>query len=454
MFLGRMRASKIFLQISLLFLPCTVQAQGVLYPEKQKSAGQTACEAIRTETNLANLEKTRLEYEEGSAPWKCANDKINSLRVTDKAQKNSVAGTNIKAENKPKPSNSPTANNAELDYLLSQAIQNGYAGNIAETDKLVDRALQIDAKSAKAHNAKGLARLNSMVPFFSPNKAIIESAIEEFQKAIEIRPNYTAALYNLGYAHKWTGQFDKAFDAYSKAIAANPATTKASRGDRAEIARKSGKWDVAISDYKFLLQSGANWQDTTLALCETHAEKGDVDAALEFCNSALERNPKDFTLLKAKAEVLLNGGRLSEAIDVMNAAIKFDKKNWEARLVRAKAYLKLSRNSEALSDLADIYSQRDHLPGFGYFWQEPVRLYASTAYKVGDFEQAIEAWGYYVSEASNDDEFLAQGEAHYQLARAYAARSNDPNDGKAQEAIKKALAHNPAHAGANRLVRR
>ena len=49
-----------------------------------------------------------------------------------------------------------------------------------------------------------------------------DKAIAEYNKAIELNPEYAEAYYNRGLAHYHKGQYDQAISDYNKAIEINP----------------------------------------------------------------------------------------------------------------------------------------------------------------------------------------------------------------------------------------
>ena len=63
-------------------------------------------------------------------------------------------------------------------------------------------------------------------------KGDFDRAIEDFNKAIDLKPDYAKAYYNRGIAYGDKGDFDRAIEDFNKAIDLNPDYAKAyySRG--------------------------------------------------------------------------------------------------------------------------------------------------------------------------------------------------------------------------------
>ncbi|MHA2315701.1 MAG: tetratricopeptide repeat protein [Candidatus Hermodarchaeia archaeon] len=80
-----------------------------------------------------------------------------------------------------------------------------------------------------------------------PNDQIINLAIIEFTKAIEINPGYAEAYHERGLAYDAKGEYDLAISDYNKAIEINPRYERAYNHRRLAKNAK-GRNDPAISD--------------------------------------------------------------------------------------------------------------------------------------------------------------------------------------------------------------
>ena len=80
-------------------------------------------------------------------------------------------------------------------------------------------------------------------------KGHYDRAIEDFNKAISINPNYAGAYNNRGNAYYKKGQYDRAIEDYNKAIALDPNDALAYTNRGAAYALK-GVMGRAISDFQ------------------------------------------------------------------------------------------------------------------------------------------------------------------------------------------------------------
>lgn len=97
----------------------------------------------------------------------------------------------------------------DVEMLLRQSKQALEQNKIREAIAYAEQAIGLQANSAEAHNAKGLAHYA-----FSE----YEQALVAYTKAIELNPNYKEAFYNRGVCYYWISKNDLALNDFQKAI--------------------------------------------------------------------------------------------------------------------------------------------------------------------------------------------------------------------------------------------
>ena len=98
-------------------------------------------------------------------------------------------------------------------------------GRIDEAIAHYQKALEIKPDYADAHYNLGIVLAG---------RGQIDEAIAHYQKALEIKPDYAAAHYNLGNALAGRGQIDEAIEHWRKALALARATEPSGHGGRVE----------------------------------------------------------------------------------------------------------------------------------------------------------------------------------------------------------------------------
>jgi len=128
-------------------------------------------------------------------------------------------------------------------------------------------------------------------------------AIDFFQRAVKIDPDYSDAYNNLGYAHEKMGKYDAAIPFYKKAVSnllyATPEKTFVNMG---KAYYRLGRCDEAAVAYKEAIKRAPNFDLPYfgLALCYNATGKyGDASAALSH---AIVLNPQYRGNVKKAAE--------------------------------------------------------------------------------------------------------------------------------------------------------
>lgn len=123
-----------------------------------------------------------------------------------------------------------------------------------------------------------------------------QKSLQEFQKAIELKPNYADAYHNAGNVYRELNQKDKALEHYQKAVQLNPN----------------------------LWQSYQN-------IAAIYFENKQYDKALEFIQKAIKVNPENINLRVNLGIIYLAAGDKQKAKEVFNLVLSADPQNQFAR---------------------------------------------------------------------------------------------------------------------------
>ena len=169
-------------------------------------------------------------------------------------------------------------------------------------------------RSERAWNNKGLARYN---------QEKYDKAIEAYDKAIGLDPNYAMAWNGKGATFVKKSEYDKAIEAYDKAIGLDPNYAMAWNGKGATFVKK-GKYKEAIEAYDEAIK-----HDPELAMARngkgaTLVEQGRYDEAIKCFDEAIKLDPKYANARNNKGAALGYQGRYDEAIKCFDEAIRLD----------------------------------------------------------------------------------------------------------------------------------
>ena len=118
----------------------------------------------------------------------------------------------------------------------------------------------------------------------------IEEAMQHYQKALQIDPNYVEALNNLGIALAAEGRFDEAIENYHKALQINPDFPSTLNNLGIALAGR-GQFDEAIENYRKAIQISPNYADALDNLGAALTVKGRFEEALEYYRQVLAIDP-------------------------------------------------------------------------------------------------------------------------------------------------------------------
>ncbi len=197
-----------------------------------------------------------------------------------------------------------------------------------------------------------------------------DAAIEAYDQALALNPDYIAAYYNRGVAYARIGVLDGAIADFTHVIELDPDQIQAYRQRGLVFARK-GEFDRAISDYDAVLRSSPPLRSPRAAgPSSTEGEGGEATLAasvyydranayfrlrsyvraIEDYTEALERAPGHVEAYLNRGLAYAAQGNYPEALRDYNQAIALDPNRGIAYSHRGQAYARLDRHTEALAD--------------------------------------------------------------------------------------------------------
>ena len=116
-----------------------------------------------------------------------------------------------------------------------------------------------------------------------------DSAIKEYLKVIELRPEVAEAYNNLGVAQKRKGELDKAAESFNKALDRKP-DYGAALSNRGWIFAEQSKWVEARRDFERALKINPNDDGALYGLSQALRESRDYAAAQQALSRLISRS--------------------------------------------------------------------------------------------------------------------------------------------------------------------
>ena len=211
------------------------------------------------------------------------------------------------------------------------------------------KALQLDDTLAEAHTTLALAIW--LYDFDS------SQAIREFQRAIELNPNYAIAHQQYGNnTLSALGRFDDAIVEGKRAVELDPLSLviNTDMGSDYYYARR---YDEAIAQLHKTLEMDPGFYIAHLVLGQVLDAKGDRDAAIVECQKARALNDDPSVLGVLARSYGLSGNKM-EAEKILDHLKKLSKERYVSAYSFALVYLGLGDKEEALRWLEQSYQDR------------------------------------------------------------------------------------------------
>jgi tetratricopeptide (TPR) repeat protein len=254
------------------------------------------------------------------------------------------------------------------------------------------------------------------------NKGDKDKAIEWYQKAIEIKPDFHEAFNNMGLTYSNKGDKDKAIECYQKAIEIKPDFHEAFNNMGSAYYGKEDK-DKAIECYQKAIDIKPDSHEAFYNMGNAYSNKGDKDKAIECYQKAIDTKPDKYEAFNNMGNAYDEKGDKDKAIECYQKAIDIKPDYHEAFHNMGNAYDDKGDKDKAM----EWYQKAIEIkPDFHEAFNNMGLVY----FNKGDKDKAIEC---YQKAIEIKPDFH---EAFYNLGLAY---SNEGDKDKAIECYQKAI---------------
>jgi tetratricopeptide (TPR) repeat protein len=210
---------------------------------------------------------------------------------------------------------------------------------LSERDLAVLRsfARRIDPSDAGAHNNLGVLYYQ---------KGLIEDAIVEFVRALELDPRMQVAQSNLDIAYRESGHYDRRITDLRERVHRHPED----RDARWELGRAHaalGRHADAIAEFQALLAWRPDDVPAMLQLGLAEKARGNLDTATDWLARACAQDPASAVARFYHGEVLYNRGLNEPALESLREAIARNPDYAEAHYLLAFVYGDMGRHEDA-----------------------------------------------------------------------------------------------------------
>jgi tetratricopeptide (TPR) repeat protein len=184
-------------------------------------------------------------------------------------------------------------------------------------------------------------------------KGVIDEAIGEYTKAIELEPKNVEAWIQRGSAYRdlHLRDYDQAVADFSKVIELDPKNPWPWH-ERGWAYREARQYDKALADSTKAIELDPKYVWAWFNRSYTYRELHEYDKALADATKAIELDPKTANLWHARAATYRELHQYNKALADSTKAIELDPKNWEFWISRALTYKELDQDHRAFADFS------------------------------------------------------------------------------------------------------
>ena len=213
-------------------------------------------------------------------------------------------------------------------------------GNFTQAMFDYNKAIEIDPQFTEAYINRGNI-------YFQAGK--FDLAFSEYNKVIEVDPNNPDAYYNRGNIYYQQGNSAKAIYNYNKAIGININYAQA-YNNRGNLYAQEGKFTDALSDYIRAIEIVPSYAEAYTNRGTLYSQQGKFIEALSDYNKAIEINPNFAEAYYRRGNVDKEQNNFTQALFDYTRAIEAKPNYADAYYNRANTYSQQGDFTQALSD--------------------------------------------------------------------------------------------------------
>jgi tetratricopeptide (TPR) repeat protein len=251
-----------------------------------------------------------------------------------------------------------------------------------------DQALEIKPDFSNAFNNKGLLLMNI-------GKS--QESLQNFDKAIESNPSNPDAYYNRGTLFHRLSKNPEALADFNKAVELNP-DYSAAYNNRGSVFFKEKRNAEAVQDFIKALELNPENAEAYYNYGVLLMEEKNLTKAVQQFNKAIELNPYYANAFNNRAIVYAEEKKFSESLNDFTTLISLQPDNYTAFNNRGMIYMNLKKNAEAFNDFnqaiqlnprfAGAYNNLANLLFDEKNYPEAIRLYSSVIALLNNYPQA------------------------------------------------------------------
>ena len=243
-----------------------------------------------------------------------------------------------------------------------------------------DKAIELKPDYADAYNNRGNIHAY---------QGEYDQAIADFDRAIKLKPGYADAYNNRGATYYDKGEYDQAIADYGKAIELKPDLAVAYY-NRGNAYYRQGEYDLAITDYDRAIELKPGYADAYNNRGATYCDKGKYDQAIADFDRAIELKPDLAAAYNNRGYAYDDLGEHEQSIADYNKAIELKPDYADAYYNRGNAYYRKDEYDLAITDYDRTIELKPDYAKAYYSRGVVHKMRGEKEDATGDFERFLE----------------------------------------------------------------
>ena len=200
-----------------------------------------------------------------------------------------------------------------------------------------NKAIQINPQYAKAYNNRGSVYANQKK---------WELALADYNKAIAINSDEELAYHNRGLIYAKVEKWELALADFNKAIQINPQYAQAYH-NRGNVYANQKKWELALADFNKAIQINPQYAQAYHNRGNVYANQKKWELALTDYNKAIQTNPQFAKAYMGRGFIYREQKKWELALADFNKAIQINSQFAKAYMGRGLVYLQFNDKQKA-----------------------------------------------------------------------------------------------------------
>ena len=233
------------------------------------------------------------------------------------------------------------ADNEKDDILYHIGSAYIQSGDIDTAINYFEKALEVNPENELALYDLG---------FFSDQEGKYQKSIEYYNRYLDIDPFNFSIWFNLGISYNKAGEYEKAIEAYEYALTLNEEFDQ-SLFNLGNAYANTGNYSKAIQKYLEFLELEPENDDAHSYIGECYLNLEDYFKAEKFYKKAAKLNPRNETAMFGVGVVMYMTQRYKQSIQYIKKALRIDPSNEEYWIAIARVFTENDQPEEAADAL-------------------------------------------------------------------------------------------------------